>query len=150
MDPTYANRSDDAAAPTDLTIGQLAALTGVTAEAIRYYEREGVVPPAARRGTGQYRHYGPADAVRLRFVRRARALGFSLEDVRELLALAAEDANRPCADVNRIARNHLAHVDVKLTQLAALRAELQRLVEACEDDVVLATCSLLSALSHDG
>lgn len=51
--------------------------------------------------------------------------------------------------MNRIARNHLAHVDVKLTQLAALRAELQRLVEACEDDVVLATCSLLSALSHD-
>lgn len=69
MDPTFANRSDDAAAPTNLTIGQLAALAGVTAEAIRYYEREGVVPPAARRGTGQYRHYGPADAVRLRFVR---------------------------------------------------------------------------------
>ena len=133
-----------------LTIGDLAARAGVTAEAIRYYEREGVIPPAPRGGAGRYRLYGAADAERLRFVRRARDLGFSLDEVRELLALAADDPDRPCGDVNRIARTHLAQVEAKLAQLTALRAELHRLITACDRDVVLANCSLLSALSSEG
>ena len=73
---------------SDLTIGQLAARTGVTAETIRYYERAGVVPRAVRDGAGHYRRYDEADAERLRFIRRARELGFSLDEVRELLSLA--------------------------------------------------------------
>jgi DNA-binding transcriptional MerR regulator len=132
---------------TILTIGELAALTGVTPETIRYYEREGVIPPASRAGAGSYRQYGGADAERLRFVRRARDLGFSLEEVRELLTLAAGDPNRPCGDVNQIAHTHLAQVDTKLAQLGALRRELHRLIEACDRDAALADCSLLSALS---
>jgi DNA-binding transcriptional MerR regulator len=135
---------------TTLTIGELAARTGVTSEAIRYYEREGVIPPASRAGAGSYRQYGIADAERLRFVRRARDLGFSLEEVRELLALAAGDRNRPCGDVNQIAHSHLAQVDAKLAQLRALRRELNRLIEACDRDAALADCSLLSALSAPG
>lgn len=133
--------------PTTLTIGELAERTGVTAEAIRYYEREGVIPQASRTGAGSYRQYGPADADRLRFVRRARELGFSLDEVRELLALAAGDPDRPCGDVNQIAHTHLAQVDAKLTQLRALRRELSRLIEACDRDAPLAACSLLTALS---
>ena len=133
--------------PTTLTIGELAERTGVTAEAIRYYEREGVIPRASRTGAGSYRQYGPADAERLRFVRRARELGFSLDEVRELLTLAAGDPERPCGDVNQIAHTHLAQVDAKLAQLRALRRELNRLIEACDRDAPLADCSLLSALS---
>ena len=133
--------------PTTLSIGELAQRTGVTPEAIRYYEREGVIPPARRTGAGSYRQYGTADAERLRFVRRARELGFSLEEVRELLALAAGDPARPCGDVNQIAHAHLAQVDAKLVQLRALRRELNHLIEACDRDAPLADCSLLSALS---
>ena len=133
--------------PTTLTIGELAERTGVTAEAIRYYEREGVIPQASRTGAGSYRQYGPADADRLRFVRHARDLGFSLDEVRELLALANGDPGRPCGDVNQIAHTHLAQVDAKIAQLRALRRELNRLIEACDRDAPLADCSLLTALS---
>ena len=130
-----------------LSIGELAEVTGVTSEAIRYYEREGVIPPATGTGAGSYRQYVAADADRLRFVRRARDLGFSLEEVRELLALAAGDPNRPCGDVNQIAHAHLAQVDAKLAQLRALRRELNRLIASCDRDASLADCSLLTALS---
>ena len=131
-----------------ITIGELAARSGVTAEAIRYYEREGVIPRATRGGAGAYRLYGAEDADRLRFVRRARELGFSLDEVRGLLALAAGDSRRPCAEVNDIATAHLAQVEAKLAQLRALRSELRRLVLACEADVALSDCTLLSALSR--
>lgn len=137
----------DGVANAPLTIGELAARTGVTAETIRYYEREGVIPPAERRGSGQYRRYAAADVERLRFVRRARDLGFSLDEVRELLDLAAGRRGGPCAEVNRIARVHLAQVNAKLAQLAALRTELSRLVDACDRNAAVANCSLLGALS---
>ena len=133
-----------------LNIGELASRAGVTPETIRYYEREGVIPPALREGAGHYRRYGAADAERLRFVRRARDLGFSLEEVRELLALAAGDPGSSCSAVNAIARTHLAQVETKLTQLRALQRELIRLVRVCDDDVLVADCSLLGALSGDG
>lgn len=132
-----------------LTIGELAARTGVTPETIRYYEREGVIPEAVRGGAGRYRRYGVTDAERLCFIRRARDLGFSLGEVRELLALAAADPGAPCDDVNRIARAHLAGVESKLAQLASLRAELRRLIDACAGDLTLADCSLLGALKSE-
>lgn len=135
------------AAPGSLTIGELATCTGVTPETIRYYEREGVIPRAERHGAGQYRRYGAWDAERLRFVRRARDLGFSLDEVRELLDLATGERGGSCAEVNRLARAHLAQVDAKLAQLAALRAELNGLVQRCERDGDVAGCGLLSALS---
>lgn len=129
------------------TIGDLAETAGVTREAIRYYEREGVIPPAVRGGGGRYRRYTAADAERLRFVRRARALGFTLDDVRELLALAAGDPTQPCGDVNRMARAHLAQIEAKIAQLTALRAELHGLVRDCDTDVAVAHCHVLGALS---
>lgn len=129
-----------------MTIGQVAAITGITAETIRFYEREGVVPAPARRGAGRYRRYARADAERLRFIRRARDLGFSLQEVRELLTLATEDPERSCRDVNALAKVHLKDVDAKLSQLAALRAELARLIRACNRDRAIANCALLNAL----
>lgn len=131
----------------DFTIGELASNAGVTREAIRYYEREGVIPPAARGGNGRYRRYASADADRLRFVRRARELGFTLDEVRELLALAGGDPSQPCGDVNRIARSHLAQVEAKIAQLTALRRELRRLVRQCDVDIAVGDCRVLGALS---
>lgn len=143
------NIDQDALADTPLSIGELAACTGVTAETIRYYEREGVIPPAARRGAGQYRRYAAGDATRLRFVRRARDLGFSLDEVRELLDLATGRRGGPCAEVNQIARAHLAQVDAKLAQLVALRIELDHLVASCERNAAITECGLLNALASD-
>jgi len=132
--------------PDTLSIGELAGRTGVTAEAIRYYEREGVIPAPVRVGAGRYRRYDAADAERLLFVRRARELGFGLDEVRELLALAAGDPARPCDDVDRIARAHLAEVEGKLARLAALRDELRRLIAGCRGGGAMAECRLLGAM----
>ena len=123
---------------------------GVTPEAIRYYEREGVIPAAERSGAGRYRRYGPADANRLRFVRRARDLGFSLDHVREILALAGGSPEEPCENVNVVARAHVELIEGKLAQLTALREELSRLIGGCGREVAIGECALLSALSgHD-
>jgi DNA-binding transcriptional MerR regulator len=105
------------------------------------------VPRAARGGPGRYRKYTGADVQRLRFIRRARDLGFSLDEVRGLLALASGSPSRPCTEVNRIARTHLAQVEEKLAQLGALRAELDRLINECAGVVPVADCRILGALS---
>lgn len=129
-----------------VNIGELAARTGTTPEAIRYYERVGVLPPPARRGDGRYRRYGRRDIERLAFVRRARELGFSLDEVRELLGLA-DQPDRPCSEVDRLARAHLAAVNDKLAQLEALRSELERVIGACRGGLAMADCRILAALA---
>jgi DNA-binding transcriptional MerR regulator len=142
-----ATRMDSNDVTAGLTIGQLASEAGVTAETIRFYEREGVIPKAERGGAGRYRRYRETDAERLRFVRRARDLGFSLDEVRDLLSLAAGDPRRSCGDVDAMAREHLAQVNAKIAQLTALRAELTRLMRACKRDAPIENCTLLNALS---
>ena len=139
------HRTDGPPPAPGLVIGELAARTGTTPEAIRYYERVGVLPPPARAGGGRYRRYGETDVQRLGFVRRARELGFSLEEVRELLDLA-DQPERPCAEVDRLARAHLAAVDEKLQRLAVLRQELERVIGACQGGMAVAECRILGAL----
>jgi DNA-binding transcriptional MerR regulator len=129
------------------TIGHTAALTGCTPDAIRYYEREGVLPAAERVGAGRYRHFSDGDIERLRFLRRARDLGFTLNEVRDLLALAAGDPLRPCTDVDQLARTNLAHVEAKLAQLSALRDELSRVIASCRGGLVVSDCRILGALA---
>ena len=131
-----------------LMIGELARLAGVTAETIRYYERERVIPRPKRAGSGKYRRYEQADADRLRFVKRARDLGFSLDDVRELLALAESNPSKPCGNVDEIARTHIAAVEEKISRLTLLRAELARLTDGCDPKGAIASCRLLSALNQ--
>lgn len=145
-----------ATAPTttagDLTIGVLAARTGCTAEAIRYYEREGVLPRPVRAGSGRYRRYTDADVQRLSFLRRARELGFSLDEVRALLAFSDGDPRRSCADVDSLARAHLVQVDGKLSQLTALRGALAGIIDRCSGGLAVADCRILDALAggvHD-
>lgn len=131
-----------------LMIGELAKLAGVTAETIRYYEKERVIPRPKRTGSGKYRRYEQADADRLRFVKRARDLGFSLDDVRELLALAQSSPAKPCDNVDGIARAHLAAVEEKIARLTQLRAELTQLTDGCDPKAAIANCRLLSALNQ--
>ena len=125
-------------------IGDLARLTGTKVETIRYYERLGLLPPPARTG-GNYRAYSRRHLERLSFVRRGRALGFSLDDVRELLRLS-DDRSQCCAEVDRIARAHLVEVERKLADLKALDAELRQLVDQCQHGTV-AECRIIEALA---
>jgi DNA-binding transcriptional MerR regulator len=110
-------------------IGDLAGQTGTKVETIRYYEKAGLLPAPART-SGNHRAYTRAHADRLAFIRHSRELGFSLESVRTLLALA-DDADRPCAEVDAIAREHLDAVRDRITRLQALEAELSRVIERC-------------------
>lgn len=130
-----------------LSIGELAERTGCTTEAIRYYEREGVVPRPVRTGSGRYRQYGLADVERFAFLRRARELGFSLSEVRALLAFNDGDPARSCTDVDAMARAHLAQVDQKIAQLQALRAALAGVIDQCGEGLIVADCRILGALA---
>ena len=128
-----------------LTIGKLASATGVNIETIRYYERAGLIAAPARTG-GNYRSYRDDDVARLRFVRRTRDLGFSLEQVRALLSIAGQ-RDRSCGTVDAIATEHLAEVDRKIADLAALRRELADAVASCAGGRTVAECRILEAFS---
>ncbi len=113
----------------DLTIGRLASAAGVNLETIRYYERVGLMPPPDRT-VGGHRSYRPEHRARLAFIRRGRELGFSLDDIRALLALG-ESGRQSCAEVKVIASNHLQTVQAKITDLARLAAVLEEAVRLC-------------------
>ena len=106
--------------PRELTIGRLEKETGVKVPTIRYYEKIGLMP-APIRTSGNQRRYGPAHVARLGFIRHARELGFPLERVREILTLG-DRPDRSCAEVDRIARDHLAAVEARIARLTALKA----------------------------
>ena len=129
-----------------ITIGQLAKATGTVVETVRYYERIGLLPKVARTA-GNYRSYGSYEVARLSFVRRARDLGFGLDQVRTLLSLA-DDRERPCSEVDFLARQHLDAVDQKIADLTALRGELSSLIAQCGSGLV-ADCRILEALGPD-
>ena len=132
------------ASQVSLSIGALAKATGTTVEAIRWYERVGVLP-MPERTKGNYRIYRTAHLERLGFVRRARDIGFTLDQVRELLRLA-DDRNRSCDAVDRVARQHLEEVERKIGDLEALRRELQGLIGQCHRGTV-DECRIIGALS---
>lgn len=115
-----------------LTIGRIARRTGVPAKTIRYYEETGLIPRAARAING-YRLYDERSAEILRFVKRARDLGFPVEEVAELLALW-RDSRRSSADVKAVATRHIARVRKKLSEMEGLLRTLQSLVRHCHGD----------------
>jgi MerR family copper efflux transcriptional regulator len=114
-----------------MNVKDAAEVTGLPAKTIRYYEEVGLVTPA-RSGNG-YRVYQPKDIQKLAFVGRARGLGFALDDCRKLLSLY-EDQSRSSADVKALAKTHVAEINLKLKELRAIKAELNRLVGACHGD----------------
>jgi DNA-binding transcriptional MerR regulator len=111
------------------TIGNLARAAGVSVETVRYYERRGLLDRPARRGS-EYREYSDADVARLRFIRRAKELGFTLAEIAELLPVS----DNGCADgMLAAARSKLAQVEADRVELDALAERLLRLVEVCAD-----------------
>lgn len=115
-----------------MQIGELAAASGVSAKMIRHYESIGLLPRPARRDSG-YRDYGPADLHRLKFVRRAKDLGFSVEQMRELLRLWA-DRSRASAEVKSLALAHVADLEHRAQALAEVACALRDLADACHGD----------------
>jgi DNA-binding transcriptional MerR regulator len=124
-------------------IGELAGATATTVETVRYYEKIGLLPPPART-SANYRAYGAEHLARLSFIRRARDLGFTLEAVRELLTLS-DDKSQPCEAVDSIARVHLIEIDRKVSDLLALRSELDRVLGSCRQSTV-ADCLIIETL----
>lgn len=126
-----------------LKIGDLSKATATKVETIRYYENIGLIP-APRRTTGNFRSYAPEHLARLSFIRRARELGFTLGQVRNLLDLSDEKW-RSCEAVDVIAREHLRQVDRKIADLKALRAELNSVINQCRCGTI-ADCRIIEAL----
>jgi MerR family transcriptional regulator, mercuric resistance operon regulatory protein len=127
-----------------LTIGALAKRTGCNVETIRYYEKIGVLPQPERRGSG-YRSYSASDVHRLAFVRRARELGFSIDEVRTLLRLA-DQLEPSCEKAHGLAVTHLADVRKKIADLSAIEGVLAETAARCERGEVPG-CPLLDLLS---
>ena len=128
----------------DIGIGRLAALTGVKIPIIRFYEQNDLIPPPCRTEGGQ-RRYDENAVRRLHFIRHSRELGFSVEDIRQLLTLSERPA-LPCDSAEQIARHHLQQVEGKIARLRLIRSELKRMIEACNGGSV-AHCRILGALS---
>jgi len=126
-----------------MNIGQAAKASGLTAKMLRYYERIGLLAPAGRTDSG-YRQYGAEDLRVLAFVRRSRELGFSLEEIRQLLSLW-QDRQRASADVKALAKRHIAELDLKIAELTRLRSTLGELVSCCHGDA-RPECPILDSL----
>lgn len=130
-----------------MNIGQAAAASGVTAKMIRYYESIGLVPAAQRTGSG-YRVYGTRDVHTLRFIRRARKLGFSLERIAGLLSLW-QDGSRASADVKHIALDHVAELEERIRELTEMRDTIATLAACCHGDE-RPDCPILRGIAADG
>jgi DNA-binding transcriptional MerR regulator len=130
-----------------LPIGALSRETGVKVPTIRYYEGIGLLAAPPRTESNR-RTYGPEDVKRLRFIRHARDLGFEVDAIRQLLALAAHP-EKPCAHADDLARAHLQGIDDKIARLVALRAEVQAMVETCEQGTVR-NCRVMEVLADKG
>lgn len=128
----------------DYTIGRLAKAAGVNVETVRYYQRRRLLSVPTKRDRA-FRYYGPDALQRLRFIRRAQAVGLSLEDIRQLLNL---DRKRACGSTRALAAQRLALIEIQLKDLAALRDALAALVEEC-DEHGGASCPILTRLSRD-
>jgi DNA-binding transcriptional MerR regulator len=126
-------------------IGELAGETRVKVVTIRYYERIGLMPPA-KRTAANYRSYGDDARKRLAFIRRCRDLGFTLDQIRDLLRLSSDRA-MPCAEVKRIAVQHQKAVAAKLKDLQSLLDELRRISNSCRGTGSVADCQIVEALS---
>jgi len=129
-----------------MNIGEAAARAGLPAKTIRYYEEVGLVRPPKRQ-ENRYRDYDETDVHRLRFVQRARGLGFSVEQCRGLLALY-DDQGRASADVKAIALEHIAEIDRRITSLQEMRATLATLAAKCHGDE-RPSCPILAELAAD-
>ena len=130
-----------------LTIGQLARIVGVNVQTVRYYERLNLLGPSARRPSG-YRLYSHEEERRLRFIKNAQTLGFTLREIAELLALQVASTTR-CGEVQKKARAKLVQVESKVDDLQALARALKSLIRACSVGQPTGHCSILMSLEEE-
>lgn len=129
----------------ELSIGQLAKRAGVPIDTVRYYERNGLLAPADRTASG-YRQYGAVELRRLRFIRRAKALGFTLDDIRGLLMLSDE---QDVAKVRHAAQRKVEEISERIAELERVRAGLMELISACPGHGRAEACPILDALTRE-
>jgi len=144
--PAAARSGEAAGISKPLTRGGLAARTGCNIETIRYYERVGLLPPPPR-SAGGHRLYGEGLIRRLNFVRRSRDLGFSVEEIRELLLLV--DGTYTCREVEQLARDHMREIRRKIADLRRLERVFETMAAQCSGDAV-PDCPIIDALFDPG
>jgi MerR family transcriptional regulator, copper efflux regulator len=130
-----------------LTIGSVARRAGVGVETVRFYERQGLIQEPPRRPSG-YREYDDSVVSRLGFIRRAKELGFTLKEIKELLSLR-RDPNTQATDIRRRAEAKIADIEAKLRSLRKIKKALEKLTSACRKHGTSAECPLLHALDYD-
>ena len=132
---------------TPMKIGELARRCDVNIDTIRYYERQGLLPEPNRLASG-YRRYLPPDIARLNFVRRAKRLGFTLDEIRELLALS-DHRDDDMSELKEAAVTKLVDIEARLVELTRIRDGLHTLVDACPGHGALTGCPILNALASE-
>ncbi len=130
-----------------MKIGEVAKAAGVGIDAVRFYEREGLIPEPARRPSG-YRMYSPDVVLSLRFIRRAKELGFSLKEISELLSLETA-AEATAADVRKLAETKLADIEERIRALQRMRRALRKATESCTGQGPTSGCSILQTLNRE-
>lgn len=128
-----------------MKIGELAQVAHCTAETVRYYEKEGLLPTPARTGAN-YRSYGDTHIERLRFIRNCRALDMTHEEIRTLLGWMDQPAG-DCSGVNQLLDQHIAHVDVRIAELLQLKQQLGELRQRCQHEQSVDACGILQGLA---
>lgn len=130
-----------------LTIGKVARLAGVGVETIRFYERKGLIEEPPRRPSG-YRQYPEETVSRIRFIKRAKELGFTLKEIEELLSLRVDSAST-CEDVRRRAEVKITDIKRKIKTLQSMEMALAKLVLACQERSPMSKCPIIEALDRD-
>jgi len=129
-----------------LSIGQIARRAAVGVETVRYYEREGLLERPQRKSSG-YRAYGDDVVARLLFIRRAKTLGFTLKEIKDLLTLRL-DENAPCSTIRKRAQVKIVDIDARIDALNRMKKALSGLVAACDGRSTVSQCSILESLDH--
>lgn len=127
-----------------LTIGQVSNLAGVNRETLRYYERKGIIDLPARKDSG-YRIYPLETVKRIRFIKRAQTLGFSLKEITELIALQNNADGAICRDVKKYAKDKVKKIEMKLADLNQMHSRLRELIAVCDEGNSLSACPILDA-----
>ena len=131
-----------------LTTGQLAKQAGVNLQTVHYYERRGLLPEPTRRDSG-YRQYGKDDVARIEFIKRAQELGFTLNEILELLNLRV-DPDTPCALIKRRADLKVIDIEAKLRSLKRIKKALNKIAATCSGQGPVGDCPILETLGGDG
>jgi MerR family mercuric resistance operon transcriptional regulator len=129
----------------NLTIGQLAKETGTHVETIRYYERQGLIAEPPRRASG-YREFPPEYVDRIRFIKRAQALGFTLKEISQLLALA--DGSFDCKDIRKFAEEKVKDIETRIHDLQKIKEVLHELIKKCLSKGKLSSCPIIESLTQ--